>query len=141
MSKVNKFNIHWQIARLQAKELSEASEKVSLVLRFLVENPNSHNYERVLNWVRMSGMSAKGHHAKRQYEEAEHWLRKQQAEFVDPVDTSNSLTPVETEVLVAVLHDIEKRSYNFQYNGHKPKDHVEFVAKIQEELERRNKRW
>lgn len=141
MSRVNKFNIHWQKVRVEAKALSEAEEKIALVLGFLWSHPNMHNYDRVLNWVRMSSMAAKGNHAKRQYDEAEHWLRKQQSEFMDPSDMSNSLTPIETSVLEAVLRDLNKRTYNFQYNGHKPKAHTEFVARIQEELERRNKGW
>ena len=47
--KVNKFNIHWQIVRVDAKSIKKVDEKIKFIINFLNSNKNIHNYERVLN--------------------------------------------------------------------------------------------
>lgn len=138
MAVVNKFNIRWQIARVEARSISETSEKITHILQYLKAFPNIHNWYRVLNWTKTSAMSASSL-SKREFESFELWLVRNKPRFMDPEDNSNSLTPIPTDELLAVLVDLNKRNYGFQFNGHTPKAHTEFVESLNKELERRSK--
>lgn len=138
MAVVNKFNIRWQIARVEARSMSETSAKIAHVLKYLKAFPNRYNFARVLNWTKTCAMSA-CELSKREFAEFESWLARHASEFMDEEDNSNSLTPIATDELLVVLVDLNKRNYGFQFNGHTPKAHTEFVNRIQEELDRRKR--
>lgn len=136
MAVVNKFNIRWQITRVEARSLPTVTEKIDHVLGYLKAYPNIHNWHRVMNWTKTSCMSANWL-SKQEYESFSLWLIRNKPRFMDSEDNSNSLTPIATDELLAVLVDLNKRNYGFQFNGHTPKAHIEFVKKLEAELERR----
>lgn len=143
--RVNKFNIHWQIARCEAKMLASVDDKCQHVLRFLDQNPCIQNYYRVLNWFQTAKLGYS------QLERAtfdwylkqlhvSHYTKQQvgkRAAFILE-DMPNDLSTVDTDDLIMVWKDLSKRKYGFQYAGRVPRDHVEFMESLTRELERRN---
>ena len=136
--RVNKFNIHWQIARVQAKAIKSIKDKINHVITFLEENPNHHNYIRVINWFKTTAM---GYPKDSPQREAFHDMIDILAENIEDYinemdDNDNDLTKISTEDLQAVLKDLGKRKYNFQFNK-TPQDHIDFIDAVEEELKRR----
>ncbi len=131
--KTNKFNIHWQLVRLEAKGIKNPRDKLNHVLKFLDDNPNQHNYNRVINWVLMTSY---GYRYLPLYENAYRGLLKNKYKYSDPNDMDNDITKVDVSKLKALMNDLFGRKYNFQYDK-TPEDHKDFVNYIMEELERR----
>lgn len=138
MAVVNKFNIRWQITRVEARSLPTVTEKIDHVLGYLKAYPNIHNWHRVMNWTKTSCMSACSL-SKREFESFELWLNRHKALFMDSEDNSNSLMMIGTEDIKMVLEDLNKRNYGFQFNGRTPQSHTDFVDSLNKELERRSK--
>lgn len=138
MAVVNKFNIRWQITRVEARSLPTVTEKIDHVLGYLKAYPNIHNWYRVMNWTKTSCMSACPL-SKREFESFELWLVRNKPRFMDSEDNSNSLTMISTEDIEIVLEDLNKRNYGFQFNGRTPQSHIDFVESLNKELERRSK--
>ena len=135
--RVNKFNIHWQIARCEAKMLASVNDKCQHVLRFLDQNPCIQNYYRVLNWFQT---------AKLGYSQLERLTFDFYLNQVYKYDYSkrqedmpNDLSKIDTSDLTMVRRDLSKRKYGFQYAGRVPQQHIEFMESLTRELERRNK--
>ena len=137
--RVNKFNIHWQIVRTQAKAIKSVKDKIQHVLSFLEENPNHHNYIRVLNWLKTTGMAyPKGSPMAQAFHDAIDTLAENVEDYVNVLDDiDNDLSNISTEDLKMVLKDLNKRKYNFQFKK-TPQDHIDFVATVEKELETRN---
>ena len=137
MMHVNKFNIHWQIARCEAKMLASVDDKCQHVLRFLDQNPCIQNYYRVLNWFQ----TAKLGYSQLERTTFDWYLRqlsqKSYAHRLEDID--NYFSEIATEDLLMVRRDLSKRKYGFQYAGRVPQQHVEFMESLTRELERRNK--
>lgn len=142
---VNKFNIHWQIARCEAKMLASVDDKCQHVLRFLDQNPCIQNYHRVLVWFQTAKLGYS------QLERAtfdwylkqlhvSHYTRqvKQGGPAFSLEDMPNDLSDIATEDLQMVRRDLSKRKYGFQYAGCVPQQHVEFMESLTREIERRN---
>ena len=53
MMRVNKFNIHWQIFRCEARMMANPEDKILDILRLLDKNACILNYFRVVNWFLM----------------------------------------------------------------------------------------
>lgn len=48
-----------QIICTNALDIKDINNKIDYVMEFLRENPNIHNMDRVLNWMRMPGLHIK----------------------------------------------------------------------------------
>ena len=136
--RVNKFNIHWQIVRTQAKAIKSVKDKIQHVLSFLEENPNHHNYVRVLNWLKTTGMAyPKGSPMKQTFHDTINDLSENIEDYINKLeDTDNGLSDISTEDLKMVLKDLSKRKYDFQFKK-TPQDHIDFIKAVEEELEKR----
>lgn len=133
----NKFNIHWQVVRLEAKGLRSVSHKIELVLSWLRSNSNQHNYERVMNWLRTSGY-AYSNLEKQEFERARLYLLRNKPRFcMDKEDMDDDFNAYSKGVLEALLKDLENRKYAFQYGGQAPVSHNEFVDKLRDALQQR----
>jgi len=126
---INKFNIHWQIVRVNARAIKVASQKIKYVMEFLRENKNIHNYGRVLNWLQMSKLGYKD--IDRKFFDYAISLIKQ--DKYDSTDNDNDLTKVSREDLLKVYNDLSKRKYGFLYKN-TPKSHTEFMIKLKNNL-------
>ena len=126
----NKFNIHWQVLRVRMKQMLPR-DRIKAAITFLHENPYHANYKRVLNWTKMTSYAYR-----QEFDDFELWLRKHEALFSQEGDLDNDMEIYSEEELQGVLHDLEKRKYNFQYAG-VPKQHMEFVDMVNKELGRR----
>ena len=144
MMRVNKFNIHWQIVRCEAKMMANPEDKIQHILRFLDKNPCIQNYYRVLNWFQMTKIAydklTRGifdfylkqmhvHHYKKQV------AGKHAAFGLEDMD--NSFDGIHTSELRMVLRDLQKRTYGFQFAGRVPQQHIEFVERLEQEIELR----
>jgi hypothetical protein len=138
-TKVNKFNIGWQAARTSARSIKDVNEKIKFVLGFLDSHPNKHNYERVMNWVKMTGVAYPDKSESRNaFLNAEHQLKDNIQNYSNIDDDPNDISEVHTDVLRMVLDDLKRRKYGFQYKQ-TPKAHIEFVNQLEQELAHREK--
>ena len=48
---ITKYNIHWQIVRVQAKKYKDVTTKLDYVLHFYQQHKTLDNYERIMNWL------------------------------------------------------------------------------------------
>jgi hypothetical protein len=133
-NRTNKFNIHWQIVRTNARDIKNVKEKIKYVLSFLEKNPNKQNFDRVKNWIKMTGVAYKG--ADREEFEKEYSKLDASNYAGNGSDEDNDLSKIKTSDLEKVYADLSKRKYGFQYKS-VPKDHTEFMSKLSAELNNR----
>jgi len=132
----NKFDIKWQIVRTDARDIKDPSKKLSFVLNFLEKNPSKQNYDRVANWVKMTGVSYKGNDREK-FEKAHDKLKQDKEEYKESNDEDNDLSKINTSELQKVYKDLSKRKYGFQFKS-VPKAHTEFINAVEKELKSRN---
>lgn len=137
--KVNKFNIHWQITRVEAKKIKDPKDKIAHVMLFLDSFPNYYNYYRVLNWAKMTKLGYKDERSINLFNTALHFMEQHKRRYIENrEDMDNSFDDVSTENLEMVYKDLQKRKYDFQYRG-QPKDDKEFQERLKEEINKRRK--
>ena len=134
-SRANKFNIHWQIVRTQARDIKDPDAKIKHVMNHLNSNKNIHNFGRVHNWLKMTGVAYKGDE-RTKFEQATGALEKRKGEFSSSEDNGNDLSKVSKEDLQKVHKDLSKRKYGFQYKT-VPKAHTDFMDQLRTELDKR----
>lgn len=134
-SRANKFNIHWQIVRTQARDIKDPDAKIKHVMNHLNSNKNIHNFGRVHNWLKMTGVAYKGDDRSK-FEHATGALEKRKSEFSSSEDNGNDLSKVSKEDLQKVHKDLSKRKYGFQYKT-VPKAHTDFMDQLKSELDKR----
>lgn len=61
---ITKYDIHWQIVRVQAKKYKDISSKINYVLEFYSNYKTLDNHERILNWLEGLAMGYKNPHDK-----------------------------------------------------------------------------
>ena len=61
---ISKYDIHWQIVRVQAKKYKDISAKINYVLEFYSHHKTLDNHERILNWLEGLAMGYKNPHDK-----------------------------------------------------------------------------
>ena len=130
----NKFNIHWQIVRTNARDIKDVDDKISYVIKFLNKNKNIHNYDRVHNWLKMTGVAYKGE-KREKFVEILSEVEYNKEEYASKEDMSNDLNSIPKEDLEKVYKDLSKRKYGFQYKS-VPKAHTEFLNKLEEVLDK-----
>tara|TARA_R110000824_G_scaffold1445_3_gene7292 strand:- start:3867 stop:4271 length:405 start_codon:yes stop_codon:yes gene_type:complete len=134
MKRVNKFNIHWQLVRVNARAVKNVEDKIRFVINFLYENQNIHNYGRVYNWLKMTRLGYKELDRKLFDNALEEIVSARHGyEFASEEDNDNDLSRVSKEDLLKVYKDLSKRKYNFQYKS-VPVEHVKFMDKLKEYL-------
>lgn len=131
----NKFDIKWQIVRTDARDIKDPAKKLSFVLNFLEKNPSKQNYDRVANWVKMTGVSYKGDDREK-FEKAHDKLKQSKEEYKESNTEDNDLSKISTSELEKVYKDLSKRKYGFQYKS-VPKDHTAFMNELEKELRQR----
>ena len=135
MATVNKFNIYWQVVRTKVRDIKDVDAKIKYVMDFLNKHKNVHNYGRVHNWIKMTGVAYKGEQ-RQAFEDALAALEKNQSKYNEGQDLENDLSKVDRSELELVYKDLSKRKYGFQYKT-VPKAHIEFMDALKTELDRR----
>lgn len=135
MATVNKFNIYWQVVRTKVRDIKDVDAKIKYVMDFLNKHKNVHNYGRVHNWIKMTGVAYKGEQ-RQAFEDALAALEKNQSKYNEGQDLENDLSKVDRGELELVYKDLSKRKYGFQYKT-VPKAHIEFMDALKTELDRR----
>ena len=136
-TKINKFNINWQLVRTKARAIHDVPQKIEYVMNFLREYPNQYNFARVWNWIKMTGVAYPKTSAEHQaFIEAEQKIHENEGQYASKTDDINDLTKVSTADLKLVLDDLKKRKYAFQF-GKVPEDHIHFVQQLEDELKKR----
>jgi hypothetical protein len=136
--KTNKFNISWQIVRVNARGIKDVKDKVYYVLNFLKNNSNKHNYERVHNWLNMTKLGYKtAPESTKVFDSALEYIEHHKNDkFSSEEDSPNDLKVVSTEDLQKVYKDLKQRKYGFQFKSI-PKEHIKFLSLLEKELENR----
>jgi len=133
--RTNKFNIHWQIARVDAKAIKDPKAKLEFVLAFLKTYPSVENFDRVLNWVKMTGVAYKDT-TRQLYEDAARQLEGTRSNYNEE-DKPNDLSKIDLKELKKVQADLKKRKYGFQFKS-VPKAHTDFMNELDAEIQKRN---
>jgi hypothetical protein len=61
---ITKYNIDWQIVRVQAKKYKDIATKINYVLEFYKKHNTIDNHERIINWLEGLAMGYKNPHDK-----------------------------------------------------------------------------
>ena len=61
---ISKYDIHWQIVRVQAKKYKDISSKINYVLDFYSNHKTLDNHERIMNWLEGLAMGYRDVHTK-----------------------------------------------------------------------------
>lgn len=118
----NKFNIHWQVVRVNARAIKDVSAKVAFVIDWYNTNQNVHNYDRVSNWLKMTSYA---------YEDKSAFTSIEVSNNMNDID--NNLSSVSKEDLRMVFKDLSKRKYGFQYKS-VPVAHTEFMLELEKHV-------
>jgi hypothetical protein len=132
-NKANKFNIHWQLTRTQVRKIKDVDAKIKYVLNFLNRNKNVHNYGRVHNWLKMTGVAYKDD-KRQKFVDAVSKLEANKSKYSNTADNENDLSKMSKDDLKLVYKDLSKRKYGFQYKS-VPKAHTDFMDKLKKALE------
>lgn len=127
----NKFQIDWQLARLNARKEKDVEKKIEIVTFFLEKFPSVDNYNRVVNWLRMTSLAYK---KSSQYAQFLARIQTLQAQLYNIIDYGNNFGKHNLCALYELLKDLESRKYNFQFGGKVPKDHIEFVNELKKAI-------
>lgn len=132
-NKANKFNIHWQLARTQVRKIKDVDAKIKFIMNFLNRNKNIHNYGRVHNWLKMTGVAYKDD-KRQKFVDAVAKLEANKSKYSSTADNENDLSKMSKDDLKLVYKDLSKRKYGFQYKS-VPKAHTDFMDKLKKALE------
>jgi hypothetical protein len=136
-NKANKFNIHWQLTRTQVRKIKDVDAKIKYVLKFLDHNKNIHNYGRVHNWLKMTGVAYKDD-KRQKFVDAVSKLEANKSKYSSSADNENDLSKMSKDDLKLVYKDLSKRKYGFQYKS-VPKAHTDFMDKLKVAINDKNK--
>ena len=103
-------------------------------MNFLEKNRSPENFDRILNWIKMTAVAYKDN-IRKTYEDTALRLSHKRGEYNQP-DNDNDLSKVSTSDLLNVYKDLMKRKYGFQFKS-VPKDHIEFIKSLESELANR----
>ncbi len=135
MAVVNKFSAPWQAQRTRIKKEKDPSKKILMALNFLQNNPTRENRERVRNFLAMTKVAYKDEDIRQEFDDGLSTL--DDADQYEPEDRLIGPEVLSDEDLIAVAKDLGKRKYDFQFKGKAPKDHVEFMNKLETEIKKR----
>jgi hypothetical protein len=132
---MTKFNPLWQLTRVKARKIKNYKDKLKLVLGYLEQNPNVHDYARVHNWLLMTAVGYKNKmpEAAMALKEAADKIEQNKALYNALADNGYELSDFTYEELRSILEDLEKRKYGFQFKS-TPKAHIEFVDALKKQL-------
>ena len=128
--RVDKYNIEWQVIRVKARQQKGASNKVNLVIGWLLGRGGQKNKERVINWLIMSRMGYKDQVSKAYYTQA---LEELEFTNFSEIKESNNFSKNSNEDLLMVHRDLARRKWGFFYDK-APKSHVRFMNELETEL-------
>jgi len=136
MSKrISKFDARWQAIRTAVRKDKDPAEKIRRVMDFFNTYPNKGNFERIKNWLKMTSVAYKEEAVRQLFKNA---LVDLEAAPLSNDDDNLSLPDVLSDHdLIAVYKDLSKRKYGFQFKK-VPQDHIDFMAKLEDELKTRN---
>ena len=137
MKHVNKFNVHWQIVRMNAKSIKDVGKKLDYVRQFLMDRKNIHNYYRVYNWAKMSSYAYKEIHVKNLYYNLLMYLDEHIDDFSSELDDYQDFDDYKLEDILKLRKDLNGRKYDFFYDG-VPKSHKNFMVLLDSYLEELN---
>jgi len=123
MARVNKFQISWQLVRVDARSLKDVSQKISFVKDFLEKNRSEENYARVKNWATMTAMAYRDESIKELFKV---FLSHMETLTYDREDVINDFSLYSLDELMRVHDDLSKRKYGFQYSR-VPVSHISFM--------------
>ncbi len=135
MAVVNKFSGPWQALRVKVKGEKTPSKKILMVLNFLENNPTRENRERVRNFLAMTKVAYKDESIRQEFDDGLATLDN--ADQYKPEDRLIGPEVLSDEDLIAVKNDLKKRRYDFQFKGKAPKDHIDFMDKLETEMKKR----
>jgi hypothetical protein len=134
---ISKYDIDWQILRVQLKQIKDPKEKLAHAFRFYQENPTSDTWERIVNWI--DGL-ALGYKIKNRkiytfiQTEKERFLRECPRPLVREKKTKLSFEQYPKSLLNQVYKDLFKRAKTWAENGYFNTELVEFLQRLENVL-------
>lgn len=130
---VSKYNILWQLTRVQNKKEKNLEFKLQNVLAFLYRYPSAENKERILNYLKglKLGYKTKNDIIDKCFNE------------INNIETSNKdidipLFSVDSEKLLYLYKDLYQRNEKWLRDNYRNFELNEFLIKLYKELQKRN---
>lgn len=137
MAVVNKYNLDWQMVRLEARKTKNVDAKLRLVTKFFLKNKSTQNLVRILNWSQMTKLGYGGAHAHK-FMSFEVAMRAYGLKLPTTAEERNNFAAYPREKLKALLKDLQGRKWSFQFKQ-APKEHIEFVIQLEEAINGKEK--
>jgi len=134
-SKVYKYNLLWQLVRMQNKKIKRLQDKLYNVTMFLHKYASAQNKERVLNYLEGLALGYKDVDSRCIIYYHINMLRG-----FTPTDIEQDipLFSVNTKDLLSLYKDLYRRNANWLRNNYRNTDLNEFLEKLYIELDRRD---
>ena len=130
---INKFNVAWQLARVQARAIKDVKKKLNFVLLYLAQNNTQQDKGRVLNWLKMTKVAYKDTDTRFLFDE---YIDMAEMVKVSDNDNKSKMSDMSKQELELIYKDLKTRKYGFQFKS-VPKAHTEFMKDLEAEIERR----
>lgn len=127
--KHGKFNISWQIVRVQARRHKNVADKIDLILDYMNTSPSECKLKRVVNWLQMTSYAYADNATKDMFNSAISRVYAIELSGCSCVYDS-MLDCVDIADIQAVMKDLSKRKYGFMMNR-TPAAHISFVHMLE----------
>ena len=136
---ISKYNLAWQVVRVEARDFASVSEKLEHVQNFLDAHANKQNFERVLNWAEglKRGYKRSNEFAYMVCENYIHELKAVEGCYQSGVDTQVQLSEYTSAQLHKLYNDLKKRSLKWLSGGYIHKEQEDFIDSLAHELQAR----
>ena len=135
MERVYKYNVLWQLVRVQNKKEKYLQNKLHNVMAFLYRYPSAENRERVLNYLEGLALGYRDallrdavYHCR---DEAYRFKPKEK-------DVDIPLYSVDTDKLILLYNDLYKRNAKWLENNYRNIDLNHFLIDLYNELQKRS---
>jgi hypothetical protein len=135
----NKYDIHWQVARINAKNASSLDEKMHSVFGYLDAVKTEDAYDRVLNWLMGIERGYRKHSRENvdRLVQAQEQLKLKKNEYKGTQEVSLDFSSYSNDVLKSLFNDLKTRSIKWLQKGYWHRDQESFLDALIEELGRR----
>ena len=131
-----KYNLNWQLTRVQNKKLN-LSEKLYKIRIFLSAYPSLENKERVLNYLKGLELGYKTIQERSMVHSTYNFLKEKEC---NEPDVDINIENVETKDLKILYKDLYNRNQKWLDNNYRHESQNKFLEKLYIELEKRGEK-
>lgn len=133
---ITKYNLAWQIVRVQCRDFKSVGEKINHAEAFLKSNANRHNFERVMNWLEglKRGYINRNEFAVEMCQAAIDDLNENKNLYSEYEDTQVNVEDYSLTDIKALYNDLQKRSLKWLAGGYHHKEQEDFLDMLANHL-------